>query len=179
MRKGLAARLAELGLAEQPSEDDPLWIQHAYELRTQRLWSYQKIADALDQPYRRIYKALNRERVRKWDSECDKRNRAARTEKDLAYRRKLAPFCSRCGAQLSGPSPIDAPMCGACREVVAEERFALISELWAMGWSHREIGEAIGKSREWVGAAIGNMRKAGWDLPRRDTTGKAIDGATS
>ncbi len=91
----------------------PVWADLARSLRRQGL-SYRAIGEQLQVHPRRVYKTLNRERVRATDTASDHRNRAKLTAKRRERLLQLAPDCSRCGRKLAKPPKSDPPLCGKC-----------------------------------------------------------------
>lgn len=51
------------------------------------------------------------------------------------------------------------------------------AELWAAGLSQREIAEDLGTTVASVSVKVAQMRKAGWDLPRRGPGGRILEAA--
>jgi FixJ family two-component response regulator len=76
--------------------------------------------------------------------------------------------CAGCGGPL-GISNRGRPgsVCAACVQAAKEARWREIQRLWAAGLSLREIAAQLGISHKNVGAQMGWMRAAGWDLPHR------------
>jgi transposase len=127
--------------------------------------SYQAIADLLRVPYRRVYKALNRQRVREWDAKSPRRQTPAATHRRLAERRRAAPLCEVCGARMNGKRVLGR-VCRRCQLRRAEERRGRIAELWRDGMSGRAIAERLGCRPTLVYNEISRLRKRGADLPR-------------
>lgn len=145
--------------------DSRLGVRLMRQMREQQKMSYQAIADHFGVPYRRVYKALNRDTVRRWDSESDRRHRAYRTAQTIARRQERAMPCERCGQPLSGPT--HRSPCRQCRLEIYAEKLETLERLWQQNLPVREIAEMLGVSSATVGNMATNARKRGYDLPRR------------
>ena len=175
-RKGVAD--TSRGPLMRPGEDDPgLGIQLMRQLREQK-WSYQRIADTIypDVPrgaaYRRVYKALNREQVRRWDSASEKRNRARITQRDLQRRRETADRCETCGDLLCRPGA-KSP-CAKCRKKKREENLRWIVQAWNAGVPTSQIAAATGMSANGVSAEIAEARRRGMEVAWRRPGGRRL-----
>ena len=72
--------------------------------------------------------------------------------------RELGRLCAGCG------EPSDLEECAACLERLVREQ---VESLWRQGISIEDVAERQGVPRNTMRARLAEMRKAGWDLPRR------------
>lgn len=178
-RPGIA-RAGSLGnLAEPPRPGEPLWHTLARELRTDRLWSEQKIADALDKPLSQVRKALHPERTRQTNRAYEHRNRKSLSARELAYRQLKAPDCSQCGARMSKPPKVLPPLCRNCRLENGRERRSLIARLWKADLRAGEIAQLLDETPACIAATVALLRKEGVDLQRRRTNGRPLSEVAS
>lgn len=156
-------------LFELPRGPEPEWVAEARRLRRQH-WSYQRIADTLELHYRRVYVALNRERVRETNKRSNRRNQAQHWEQEKLRRLRAAPCCEVCSHKLSKPPRTLPAICRACRVAQGRRRLAVIAGLWLADYTSGQIAEALGESSpNTIATQVSQMRAAGWPLPRRRT----------
>lgn len=166
-------------LYEPAQGPEPEWVAEARALRKCQ-WSYQRIADHLDKPYRQVYVALNRERVRKTNSASEKRHRPEITARQLAYRQQFAPDCESCGNPLSKQPTTQPAICRTCRIAHGQKRRRVIAALWLMDYTGSEIAEVLGLEDpkragvNIVHTIVSQLRADGWDLPWRRPPGSGM-----
>lgn len=169
-KRAIGGKLYELP-APADRAGEPEWVAQARALRRAQ-WSYQRIADTLGYSYRQVYVRLNRERVRATDKRSDHKHRAKHTATDLRRRRKHAPRCSVCNRRMSKKPKTLPPMCTECRRGQGRARRGVIAGLWLEGLTCSQIAAVIEEPSTQstfnsIGSTISQMRKQGWDLPRR------------
>lgn len=143
-------------------------ITEAQRLRVEGLTNPQ-IARLLGVTTSTVWKWLNPERAR----ELHRRDNAARNAAKRAWEREYDRKPCPCGAPRGSGKHRRNPN-GLCRdcwmEVAAvgramrEER---IAEMWAQGLKLREIADALDSTLASIASTVSQMRKRGWDLPRR------------
>jgi hypothetical protein len=164
-------------LAENARPDEPEWVSDARRLRRQEKWSYQHIADHLQgigridatipspAAYRRVYKALNYERVRKTDSKYRDTHTAEENARQRRYRAENAPNCVRCAARLTKPPTALPPVCYKCRREEGARNKAAIAGLALAGHTAREIAQLLNLNDGSVNTCISVLRNEGMPIP--------------
>jgi transposase len=109
---------------------------------------------------------VSRDHARAW------LNPQRRRRVERARRRRMRPPCAWCGGPL-GPVPGNAErqrqpgVCNPCRSRRRAGRDRTVQALWFAGAPMPEIAEAIGCSKNALGARMVRMRADGIDLPHR------------
>jgi biotin operon repressor len=152
-------------------------VSDARRLHRLQKWSYQHIADHLQgigridatipapAAYRRVYKALNYERVRKTDNKFRGKHTAEESARQKRYRAETAPNCVRCAARLSKPPKVLPPVCYKCRREEGARNKAAIGGLALAGHSAREIAQLLNLNEGSIHTCISVLRQEGMPIP--------------
>lgn len=152
-------------------ESPALWVAMAREMRNRQGMSYQAIADALGKPYRRVYVALNQDRVREWNAKAPSAHKDVKTAQRRASRLAAAPECTVCGEKLSKPPKVLPAVCGDCRHGAGgwrpepPEWWFEALDLWVEGVEVPEIAQRLGKEETQVYNTFSTLRRRGWIIP--------------
>jgi DNA-binding CsgD family transcriptional regulator len=104
------------------------------------------------------------DRARQWKDDNRSRNQA----RDHLYdrRKEVRGTCQECGNSMGVGVKRDGT-CAHCRFEINLARDAEIERRWLAGESMKEIGNALGISKNHLGVEMDRMRKKGCNLPYR------------
>lgn len=153
--------------ASMPTSDVPMWVQTARNMRSNG-YSYQQIADALGTSYRRVYVALNRERVKATNRASDARRKKQKAAYDRQRGERTRLPCPSCGRPMSWNSAErERKRCKRCIQEATEKRDRKFIKLWADGLPGPEIAKRLGMLPQSVHGTAQRLRNKGHDLAYR------------